>query len=265
MEKMSLHPWARGPFELIHHANGHFENGNDFDRRIALIGFDNAIEVCVDVFVNLHPRLRNGYTINKDDKNNAIRNYHTKIEFLDNYIQAQGLDLEVPMEAIIWYHSLRNELYHSGNGMVPEHYVIEGARDAALVVFQALFNVDAAKLLKIKRTGNEDLHTHIPFSAQNPEMDFLRVFVDFERALKGVLQVKSTNRREQGAGTMWRALQDLHDVPPELQGVVEISREIRNQLVHTGVIGLEEDRLVELSAQLTDVVEWIKTLPKKRG
>jgi hypothetical protein len=264
MKKMSIHPWARGPFELIQHANGHFERGNDLDRRIALIGFDNAIEVCVDVFVHLHPKLRHGYEMSKDQQSQAIRNYHTKIEFLDNYIQAQGLDLEVPMEAIIWYHSLRNELYHSGNGMVPEHHVIEGARDAALAVFQTLFKVDATKLLKIKRTENEDTYARIPFSAQNNEMDFLRVFVDFERALQEVLNVKPNDRRARGTGTMWREFVSSHDnIPQEWEGIVETARHVRNQLVHTGSIHLDEDQLVGLSLQLTDVIDGVKALSKK--
>ena len=35
-----LAPWANGPFELLIHAEGHLLNGDDFDRRIALISFD---------------------------------------------------------------------------------------------------------------------------------------------------------------------------------------------------------------------------------
>jgi hypothetical protein len=40
-----LKPWAAGPFELIRHADGHLKAGSDFDKRMALISYDNAIEV----------------------------------------------------------------------------------------------------------------------------------------------------------------------------------------------------------------------------
>ena len=33
----SLPPWAKGPFELIVHAESHLRGADDFDRRIALI------------------------------------------------------------------------------------------------------------------------------------------------------------------------------------------------------------------------------------
>jgi hypothetical protein len=60
MSGIDLRPWARGPFELIRHADEHYHSTGDVDRRIALIGFDNAIEVSIDVFIRLHPKVRGG-------------------------------------------------------------------------------------------------------------------------------------------------------------------------------------------------------------
>jgi hypothetical protein len=51
MARLQPNPWLHGPLELIKHANGHLLADGDTDRRIALIGFDNAIEVCIDVFL----------------------------------------------------------------------------------------------------------------------------------------------------------------------------------------------------------------------
>ena len=48
-------PWAYGPFELLLHAELHYRAGEDFDRRIAMIGFDNAIEVAITTYLGLHP------------------------------------------------------------------------------------------------------------------------------------------------------------------------------------------------------------------
>ncbi len=48
---MKLPAWARGPYELIEHAEGHYHGDTDVDRRIALIGFDNAIEVAITTYL----------------------------------------------------------------------------------------------------------------------------------------------------------------------------------------------------------------------
>jgi hypothetical protein len=61
----NLQPWAIGPFELILHAEGHLRNGDDFDRSIALISFDNSIEVSISTYLSLHPLLRGNRNYDK--------------------------------------------------------------------------------------------------------------------------------------------------------------------------------------------------------
>jgi hypothetical protein len=196
-------PWAHGPLELIRHADGHLQAAGDTDRRIALIGFDNAIEVCIDVFIKLHPKLRKGVEIKNEDAEKALRNYHSKIEFLDEFVARQNTALDVPVEVIVWYHSLRNELYHSGNGMVPELHVVEGARAAAYAVFKALFGFDVAPL-----TAGVGIKPHpvqsVPYLGQRDEMEFLRIFIDFERSLQIAIQ-----RQHPGGPQHFAALSDL--------------------------------------------------------
>jgi len=77
----NLPAWARGPYELIHHAEGHFNSENDTDRRIALVGFDNAIEVAITTYLQLNSKLRGGRTFPKKDVDGWLQNYHTKIAF----------------------------------------------------------------------------------------------------------------------------------------------------------------------------------------
>ena len=52
-----LDPWIYGPYELIQHAEGHLKANGDFDRRMALISYDNAIELTITTFLKLraHP------------------------------------------------------------------------------------------------------------------------------------------------------------------------------------------------------------------
>ena len=63
---LSGKPWINGPLELLHHAEGHYQMDDDFDRRMALIGFDNAIEVAISSFLNLHPKQRGGKQFGRD-------------------------------------------------------------------------------------------------------------------------------------------------------------------------------------------------------
>lgn len=87
---------------------------------MAIVSFDNAIEVSITTFLNLHPSQRGGRIYTRDQTARWLANYHTKLEFLDQYVNEEKLAREVLTDEIIWFHNLRNELYHSGNGMVPE-------------------------------------------------------------------------------------------------------------------------------------------------
>ena len=79
----SLPPWANGPFELLVHADGHLIGGEDFDRRIALISFDNAIEVAITTYLTLNPIQRGNRSYPKADVEKWLNNYHSKLDFME--------------------------------------------------------------------------------------------------------------------------------------------------------------------------------------
>src|SRR5437879_3130761 len=136
-----LPPWATGPFELILHAEGHLRSGNDFDRRIALISFDDAIEVAITTFLSLHPIQRNNRTYSNTDLDKWLQNYHSKLDFLEVELKSRSLAWTVSRSHIVWAHDHRNEQYHGGNKGTPEKHVLEVIRRAAIWVFSVLFEV----------------------------------------------------------------------------------------------------------------------------
>lgn len=145
----TLHPWANGPFELVVHAEGHLLKGDDFDRRIALISFDNAIEVAITTYLTLNPIQRCGRTYLRTDVEKWLDNYYTKLDFLEAELTARGLGWATEKSHIIWAHDQRNEQYHGGQKGTPEKNVLKIIREAALWVFSLLFDVnDADALLK---------------------------------------------------------------------------------------------------------------------
>lgn len=143
----TLKPWAQTPFELLRHAEEHRRSGTDFDRRIALVSFDNSIEVSVITYLSLNPIQRGGREFERAAVENWMRNFHTKLAFLESY--AKGLDVPIDVErtALVYYHRLRNDLYHAGNGMVPAKDHLLGIRRGAVWAFSLLFECDAEALL----------------------------------------------------------------------------------------------------------------------
>ena len=98
--KSDLQPWARGPFELLKHAYGHFKDGADTDRRIALIGFDNTVEVCIESYVNLNDAIRGGISVPRKEREAVLTNFYTKLKFLEGHVQKVGITLAVPVAHI---------------------------------------------------------------------------------------------------------------------------------------------------------------------
>jgi hypothetical protein len=140
-----LPPWANGPFELLVHAEEHLRAGDDFDRRIALIGFDNAIEITIAAYLSLKPIQRRNRGYPAADVSKWMANYHTKLDFLDDEISARKGVWVVDRGYILWCHDSRNEQYHGGYRGVPEKQVLDIAPRAALWIFSFLFDVEDAE------------------------------------------------------------------------------------------------------------------------
>lgn len=143
----TLPPWAYGPFELLVHAEGHMRAGDDFDRRIALISFDNAIEVAITTYLTLHPIQRNGIEYNGKEVEHWLGNYHTKLEFVALEVVKRSATWFVERSHIVWAHDHRNEQYHGGQKGTPEKSVLKVVRSAAIWIFSLLFDVPDAETL----------------------------------------------------------------------------------------------------------------------
>ncbi len=142
-----LKPWAYGPFEILLHAELHYRSGDDFDRRIAMVGFDNAIEVAITTYLTLHPIQRGNRNYPTADVERWLANYHTKIEFFFGECSNRAVTVTTEKDIIIWYHQVRNGQYHVGGATVPQRRELDGVRAAAHEVFSILFDEDNLALL----------------------------------------------------------------------------------------------------------------------
>jgi hypothetical protein len=138
----ALKPWVRGPFELLVHAEAHVKGGRDFDRRMAVISYDNAIEVAIHSYLNLHPIQRRNREYENDKVQIWLQNYHTKIDFFLEEVSLRELSLVCDKAEFVWYHKVRNDQYHKGEPTVPQGEDLQGIREAALWVFSVLFDIE---------------------------------------------------------------------------------------------------------------------------
>lgn len=139
---MSLPAWVYGPFELLLHAELHYRAGGDFDRRIALVSFDNSIEVSVMNYLSLDEIYRSGRKYKKEDREVWTNNlFMTKLDFIEAECATRNVSPTVDKAHMLWYHKIRNKQYHEGEAAIPANEVLFGIRSAAIWVFGLLNDV----------------------------------------------------------------------------------------------------------------------------
>ena len=173
--KSELKPWATRPFELIYHAEIHYRRGSDYDRRLALISFDNSIEISIATYLLLKSLQRENREYPKEDVKKWMRNYHSKLDFFILEIQKRGLPEYKEKAEIVWYHDQRNEHYHGGGFSVPGKDTLDGIRGIALWIFSVLFETsDVEAKLDVAISKSDKGIPSIPDDLavpQDPESD----------------------------------------------------------------------------------------------
>ncbi|HHI93156.1 MAG TPA: hypothetical protein ENK04_06505 [Gammaproteobacteria bacterium] len=168
-EHASLKPWATRPFELIVHGEIHFRRGADYDRRLALVSFDNSIEVTIAAYLKLNPAHRGYRSYSVAGVANWLRNFHTRVDFFLDENKNRGLPEYKTKEEIVWYHDQRNEHYHGGGAAVPEQSTLEGVRQSALWIFSVLFEVPNIEQILEEELAKREVATSIPGDLAVPE------------------------------------------------------------------------------------------------
>lgn len=140
MTIVPLKPWAYGPFEVLMHAEMHHRTGEDLGRRIAMIGFDNAIEVAITTYLSLHPIQGGNRRYAKADVEAWLQNFHTKVDCFFHECSARAITSSAKKDEIVWFHDVRDGQYHNGGAAVPQRRELDGVRAAAIEVFGVLFD-----------------------------------------------------------------------------------------------------------------------------
>jgi hypothetical protein len=223
-------PWSEGPRELLQHAVNHIAQDGDFDRRIAMISIDNAVELMIKTFLGLPRRKLGTKGPTRKQLEEASNSFPSLLDLLEEF--AGDKLTGVSLDEIEWYHRIRNQLYHSGNGITVEAARVQTYLSLAKTLFQNLFE------------------TEIALSSESPIQTRLGAFLGnwgiFERELAERAKVLNLPDYRPGAVLFYKA-------DPATKQLWQQTKDFRNTAVH---------KLETLSAK--DFDEPLKNIEKLR-
>lgn len=130
--------WVNGPRELLEHASEHIATKSDFDKRIAFISIDNAVELSIITYLSLPKRIAKRDTPSRKEIADAENSFSGLLDLLERF-RCDLCDI-VFLEDIEWYHRMRNQLYHNGNCITIDASQVESYYEISITLFETLFN-----------------------------------------------------------------------------------------------------------------------------
>lgn len=149
---MKNEPWKAGPKEFSLHGLEHLSLGIDFDNRMAIIVIDNSVELMMKTFFGLPKRITKLDGVSRKIHEEAIKSFPSLLDAMERFAKDKLLGVE--LEEIEWFHRIRNQLCHDGNGSTVEKEKVIAYSSIANILFQNLFGEKID--FKGKRYGIDD-------------------------------------------------------------------------------------------------------------
>lgn len=211
---MTQAPWASGPGEILQHGISLLQRDSDANRRLAMLSIDNAVELMIKTYLGL-PRRVTGIALTRAQYNEISENFPALLDAIDHHA-SDKLD-GINLGEIEWYHRLRNELYHQGNGLTVERDKVEVYAELAKLLFKNLFGVE----IGVREQGTELLGR------------FMEAWVHLEQAAgKVVTKKRPASGRMQSIGNLVYELRALGYIDEVTAKEIEHLRMVRNEVVH---------------------------------
>ena len=235
-------PWTDGPHELLQHAVDHLAKGGDFDRRIAMVSIDNAVELMVKTYLGLPKRARSSPGPSRKALDSASESFPALLDLLDTH--ASDRIVGFSLDDIEWYHRIRNQLYHSGNGITVERSKVETYFELALILFENLFSI------RPNLTHTDSIRTKTG--------EFLGMWVAFQRHLRTLIP-----KCKNGAVPFTFRYKLLNKVSPDGEALYKSLAQFRNEVVH-GLQSHDVKELQENIDRLEKLIKLLSNLPNQR-
>lgn len=159
-------PWASGPAELLKNGLSLLRNDSDTNRRLAMISIDNSVELMIKTYLGLPNRIT-GLKITRKEYAEFSESFPLLLDALEKY--ASDKITGINLGEIEWYHRLRNELYHQGNGLTVEKDKVTVYAELSNLLFENLFG---EKLIEAKEISTSLLG------------EFMNAWIRYEKIVK---------------------------------------------------------------------------------
>ena len=136
---MPSSPWSSGPGEILQHGLSLLRKDSDSSRRLAMLSIDNAVELMLKTYLGL-PKRVTGLHITRGKYAEFSESFPKLLDAIEEY-GSDKLD-GIELGEIEWYHRLRNQLYHQGNGLTVELEKAKVYAELARILFKNLFGAD---------------------------------------------------------------------------------------------------------------------------
>ena len=175
-----------------------------------MISIDNAVELMMQTYISL-PKRVTGIEISRKDRDTYCQNFPSLLDGIEEHAPERIIGLN--LGEIEWFHRLRNELYHQGNGLTVELAKVEAYSELAEKLFESLFGV---KL-------------QLPSSESGERLgQFLSAWIRIERAVAGQNALRIGRVNEHANELL---MKDPYSQPEDLAELSKL-RTLRNRLVH---------------------------------
>ena len=233
-------PWASGSGEILKHGLELLKKDTDTNRRLAMISIDNAIELMMKTYLGLPQRVT-GLKISRSEYQEFGESFPKLLDALEKYAseKLEGINLG----EIEWYHRIRNELYHQGNGLTVERDKVEVYAELANILFANLFGF---RLVEPKEDEVVILG------------EFMQAWVNFEKTLvEAASLLRTVDARGRPGFHILEFLAIEHLISKaELNEIAQI-RQIRNQVVH-GTLNYKDALKPEMTKRLVSITNELR-------
>ena len=226
-------PWVSGAKELLVHGLQHLDLDSDFDNRVAMISIDNSCELMIKTYLGLPKRITKIEGLSRKRFEEICSSFPNLLDGIEEFgsNKLKGIDLG----DIEWFHRVRNQLYHDGNGITVEKKKVEAYAEISKILFENLFEI------KIEEIGNEVLHHGLVG-------EFIKLWADLERQ-----EIYKDGRTQPPIYRIREMLKNGKLSIKQSERFDEI-RKFRNNLVH-GMSSPNESELKYYVKELKDIVQ----------
>jgi hypothetical protein len=225
-------PWISGPKELLIHGLRHLDLNTDFDNRIAMISIDNSVELMIKTYLGLPKRITKIEGLTRKRFEEFANSFPSLMDGLEEFANEKLVGIE--LGDIEWFHRLRNQLYHDGNGITVEKEKVETYAAIAKILFENLFET------KIDESTNISHHDLVG--------QFISLWATLERK-----SYKEGTKINPPVLVLNKLVDEGIVSRKQLNQIMEV-RDFRNQLVHGMMVPTE----VELKGNIKILKEIIK-------